>query len=102
MPDVQGNWSGKYSSGKYGKRPINLRIQEQSGDRITGEMDLLSGPQNWKTIPLAGRLSADGTIVLSDATTGWTIKGQVTGNTLAGTIRHPNLRKAMALNASRR
>ena len=97
MPDVTGTWKGKY-----GGRPLTLTIQGQQGERVSGSFDVLAGPSTWKTIVLSGRVQADGSIVLSDSQTGWSLAGRAVDNALTGTIQHPDLRKPMALRASRR
>ncbi len=97
MPNVQGTFAGKYDG-----RPLRLRIVTQSGDRITGEMDVLAGPAVWKTVPMSGRVGADGGIHLADPSTGWTLDGMVTSKGLSGSIEHPKLPKPMSVSASRR
>jgi len=97
MPDVTGTWKGKY-----GGRPLTLRIDGQTGDRVSASFDVLAGPSTWKTISLTGRVRADGGIALSDPGTGWSLDGMTAGNALTGSIRHPDLRKPMALKATRR
>jgi hypothetical protein len=97
LPDLKGTWKGKY-----GGRPLTLTIDGQQGDRVTGSFDVLAGPSTWKTIEITGQIRADGSIAMSDPQTGWTLTGRATDNALTGTISHPDLRKPMALRASRR
>ena len=97
MPDVTGSWKGKY-----GGRPLNLRITAQSGSRLAAQFDVLAGPQTWKTVELSGTVDAAGRVSLSDPGTGWTLTGTTAGDALTGSIRHPDLRRPMDVKATRR
>jgi len=96
-PQLTGAWTGRY-----GGRPLTLRVVRQTDGRVQAEIDVLAGGQSWRTFELSGSVSAGGALSLNEAGPGWQVTGQATARSITGTLSHPDLRKPMALKAERR
>lgn len=102
-PDVTiarlaGTWEGTWSG-----RPFTVAFERAGGDRVTAKLDVLVGT-SYRSFRLAGTLdAATGRVTATeDAAPGWWLDGKLNGDSLAGSIRHPEQKKASSYTAKRR
>jgi serine/threonine-protein kinase len=95
---LTGTWEGTWAG-----RPFTVAIERAGGPRVTAKLDVLVGT-SYRSFRLAGTLdAATGRITAAeDATPGWWLDGKLDGDRLAGSIRHPDQKKASSYTAKRR
>ncbi|MCB9663719.1 MAG: protein kinase [Alphaproteobacteria bacterium] len=88
-PAVTGTWRGEANH-----LPLTLRIHDQRGTALRAEAVVRTGPTDRK-YTLAGTISADGTLRLSEGDDGLDFRGTVEEGVATGTYTAPGARKPL-------